>query len=131
MVPNMQKTLTANSINLLESHRKTLRAIHDVLKRAESVLIGTHEHPDGDAIGSALALLAALRLQGKRVTAYIPDPAPEMFSFLPGFEKLTTEKPDPRSYDVVVLLDYTKIYRTHLADEVKRHEHTICIYHHH
>lgn len=131
MVPNMQKTLTANSINLLESHRKTLRAIHDVLKQAESVLIGTHEHPDGDAIGSALALLAALRLQGKRVTAYIPDPAPEMFSFLPGFEKLTTKKPDSHSYDVVVLLDYTKMYRTHLADEVKRHGCTICIDHHH
>ncbi len=109
---------------------KEYRTIADSLRRAQRVLIGTHQHPDGDALGSALALMHALRLQGKRVTAYIPDSAPDFFSFLPGFSELTTLKPDVQSFDAVVLLDYTQLYRTNLEEEVKAHPLTICIDHH-
>lgn len=100
------------------------------LRAAKTVLLGTHEHPDGDAIGSELALLHALRLQGKKVTAYIPDPAPEFLVFLPGFAELTTTPPNVNDYDVVVLLDYTQLYRTHLEDPVRHHPNTITIDHH-
>ncbi|MEX2054619.1 MAG: bifunctional oligoribonuclease/PAP phosphatase NrnA [Candidatus Andersenbacteria bacterium] len=93
-------------------------------------MIGTHEHPDGDAIGASLALLHALRLQGKTVTVYIPDPAPSYLEFLPGFELLTTTRPDTTAYDLIVLLDYTQLYRTHLEREVAAHPNTICIDHH-
>ncbi len=108
-----------------------MRHIYEALRGADSVLIGTHEHPDGDAIGSSLALLNVLRLQGKRVTVYMPDPAPDIYSFVPGFNELTCEKPDLSTYDVVVLLDYTKLYRTHLTEQVEQHKNTICIDHHH
>lgn len=94
------------------------------------MLIGTHEHPDGDAVGASLALLHALRLQGKHVTAYIPDPAPEFLQFLPGFEELTTQPPVVADYDLIVVLDYTQLYRTHLEDAVLQHPNTICIDHH-
>ncbi|MFH1353846.1 MAG: bifunctional oligoribonuclease/PAP phosphatase NrnA [bacterium] len=127
----MQKKLTENSTTLLKGYEETVETVHDVLKRANSVLIGTHEHPDGDAVGSTLALMTALRIQGKRVTIFIPDPAPELFAFLPGFEELTCKKPDVSLYDAVVLLDYTKLYRTHLAEEVNKHKCTVCIDHHH
>ncbi|MDZ4341860.1 MAG: DHH family phosphoesterase [Candidatus Binatia bacterium] len=100
------------------------------LRAAEQVLIATHEHPDGDAAGSALALAHALRLQGKRVTVYVPDPAPEYLNFLPGFDWLTSDKPEIKGYDTVILLDYTQLYRTHLEEEVRRHNNTICIDHH-
>lgn len=109
---------------------KLTNSIIEQLRGASSVLIGTHEHPDGDALGSSLALLHALRLQGKKVTAYIPDPAPEFFSFLPGLEQLTTTKPDAATYDVMVLLDYTQLYRTHLETATLTHPQTIAIDHH-
>lgn len=126
----MQKILTANSTSLLKGHEETVQSIYEVLKRADSVLIGTHEHPDGDSVGSALALATALRLQGREVTIYTPDPVPELFSFLPGFEDITCRKPDAQKYDVVVVLDSTRVYRAHLAEEVKQHQCTVCIDHH-
>lgn len=100
------------------------------LRAAHRVLIGTHEHPDGDAVGSSLALLHALRLQGKQVTVYLPDPAPDYLQFLPGADQVTTEKPEVAAYDVVVVVDYTQLYRTHLETEVLTHPNTICIDHH-
>lgn len=118
--------------NLLNEQSKGLIAdqILDQLKAANSVLIGTHEHPDGDALGSSLALLHALRLAGKQAVAYIPDPAAEFYSFLPGFDQLTTTKPDPTKFDVLVLLDYTQLNRTNLEAETFLHPRTIAIDHH-
>jgi bifunctional oligoribonuclease and PAP phosphatase NrnA len=117
-------------IRLLADHRDTVRHITDALAASKRVLIGTHEHPDGDALGSSLALLHILEAQGKEVVAYIPDPAPDFFSFLPGIDKLTTTKPSASDFDTIVLLDYTQLYRTHLEEEVLAHPMTICIDHH-
>lgn len=94
-------------------------------------MLATHEHPDGDAVGSMLALMQALKLQGKEVTAYVPDPAPDYLNFLPDFTELTTAKPRVEDFDLVVLLDYTQLYRTHIEAEVRRHSATIAIDHHH
>lgn len=115
---------------LSEAYRATAAEVTARLRAARHVLIGTHEHPDGDAVGGSLALLHALRLQGKSVTAYIPDPAPEFLQFLPGFEELTTTPPRVSDFDLVVLLDYTQLYRTHLEEAVKAHPNTMCIDHH-
>jgi bifunctional oligoribonuclease and PAP phosphatase NrnA len=114
----------------LAEQRAVVSDIHALLRHAGSVLIATHEHPDGDAVGSSLALLHALGLQGKTVTAYVPDPAPEFLSFLPGFEQLTCVRPQLEVFDVVVILDATYFERTHLAEELAGHQHTIAIDHH-
>lgn len=100
------------------------------LTAAQRVLIATHEHPDGDAVGSSLALLHALRLQGKTVTVYVPDLPPQYLHYLPGIDELTTTRPDVSSFDTVVILDCTRVYRAHLADEVAQHTNTIIIDHH-
>jgi len=137
----MQKTLTKswpdwqeNSLkvdDILADHANAVNAIYGRLRQAESILIASHEHPDGDAAGSSLALLQALRLQGKRVVAYVPDPAPEQLSFLPDFSELTSAKPTPSEFEVVVVLDSTYFKRTHLADELREHPCVINIDHHH
>lgn len=115
---------------LLEQHQETVAAIADVLKDAKNVLIGTHEHPDGDALGSSLAVLHALESQGIAATVYIPDPAADFFQFIPGFDRLTTVKPDVNEFDTVILLDYTQLYRTHLEEEVTGKPRVISIDHH-
>lgn len=115
---------------LREQHGQMVHTIIHQLRQAERILIGTHEHPDGDAVGSSLALLHALRLQRKQVTAYIPDPAPSYLMFLPGFSELTTERPRVADYDTVVLLDFTQLYRTGLADAVRHHPGVLGIDHH-
>ena len=115
---------------LLADHTDTVRQIIAKLRAAQRVSIATHEHPDGDAIGSSLALLHALGLQGKHATCYIPDAAPEYLRFLPGFAKLTTTKPDVAIYDLVIVVDCTKLFRAHLEDEVRAHPNSIVIDHH-
>lgn len=117
--------------NLLHSSQDVVQDIADSLKKATRILIGTHEHPDGDALGSSLAFYHALKAQGKEVTVYVPDPAADFYSFLPGLDVITNTKPeDAASYDAMLLLDYTQLYRTHLEAEAKAHPRSICIDHH-
>ena len=120
----MKKGLLAESSDITAE-------IIDRARAAQRVLIATHEHPDGDAIGSSLAFMHALRLQGKYVTCYIPDAAPDYLQFLPGFTELTTNHPDVASFDLVLVLDCTKLFRTHLEEEIRQHPNTIVIDHHH
>lgn len=122
--------LKATPFTLLEKHQAVVHSIAASLKNAKRVLIGTHAHPDGDAIGSSLALLHTLEATGKHATAYIPDPAPEFLQFLPGFDRLTIEKPDSRKFDVIILLDYTQLNRTNLEAEFRAHPLSISIDHH-
>ncbi len=51
--------------------------------------IATHINPEGDAIGSSLALSSALESMGKETVVYDRDPVPELYRFLPGAEKIT------------------------------------------
>jgi phosphoesterase RecJ-like protein len=137
MVPNMPNTFNDASRNLTEltggllaGQRETVREIHARLRGARNILLATHEHPDGDAVGSSLALVHALKLQGKNVVAYAPDPAPDFFSFLPGFAELTHSVPRVDDFDVVVVLDATYLARTRLDEQLARHPVTIAIDHH-
>lgn len=130
----MQNFVKSSSPNpakeLLIPYMDIVFSIGETLKTAKNVLIGTHEHPDGDALGSSLAIMHALQSRGIACTAYIPDPAPDFFSYLPGYEKLTTTKPDLALFDTVILLDYTQLPRTHLEQEVLAHKRVISIDHH-
>lgn len=122
--------LRSKKTGLLAGQEAVVRDIAQAVKHAQRVLLGTHEHPDGDALGSILALTHALKAQGKQVTAYIPDAAADFYAFMPGINELTTTKPDPNLFDCVIVLDYTQLYRTHLEAEIINHPCTICIDHH-
>lgn len=117
-------------MTLLSNHQTEINSFWPKLLQSKRVLIGTHEHPDGDAIGSSLALWHVLRAHGVEATVYIPDAAPEFFSYMSGFQHLTTHKPDASKYDALVLLDYTQLYRTHLEAEFLVHPFSVCIDHH-
>ena len=60
----------------------TLDNILEEIKKANSIVIVTHESPDGDAIGSSLAMELALRSIGKKSDIIIPE-YPRTFNFLP------------------------------------------------
>lgn len=55
---------------------------------ARRVLVCTHIQPDGDAIGSLLALGSLLKARGKDVELVCQDPVPDNLRFLPGWEKI-------------------------------------------
>lgn len=63
------------------------------IKSAQKILLLTHDRPDGDALGSLLALSIALTKFNKTVTAVVNEDIPPFFRFLPGVETLTTNPP--------------------------------------
>jgi len=80
------------------------RAI-DALRSAKRVLLTMHRGPDGDALGSALALACALREMGREVAVYNPDELPYNFRFLPGAGEVVRELLPQAAYDVTVVTD--------------------------
>jgi bifunctional oligoribonuclease and PAP phosphatase NrnA len=58
------------------------------LKQADDFFIATHINPEGDALGSSIALSMALETLGKKTLVYDRDPVPDYYRFLPGHERL-------------------------------------------
>lgn len=66
------------------------RDISNWINKSSSIAILTHTNPDGDAIGSSLALALALIKKGKDAQVVIPDGLPDFLRWLPGIELSTT-----------------------------------------
>lgn len=81
-----------------------LKKINELIAAGSSFLITSHESPDGDAIGSSLALANYLVEIGKDVTVHICDPVPELYRFLPLADVVNTSLPE-RDYDLCFVLD--------------------------
>jgi phosphoesterase RecJ-like protein len=75
-----------------------------------SFLITAHENPDGDAVGSTMALGCFLQSRGKDVAVYYCDPIPDNYLFLPLAESVVRTIPD-RSFDVSFVLDAGELKR--------------------
>jgi len=66
------------------------RTISSWIKSADRIAVLTHTNPDGDAIGSSLALALALGKMGIDAQVVIPDGLPDFLRWLPGIERSTT-----------------------------------------
>lgn len=76
------------------------------LKAANKILITAHIQPDGDAIGSTLALMQMLRALGKSAQIFIDDTVRKNLQTLPHFEEIRRPKPDEKfDADLLVVLD--------------------------
>lgn len=82
-----------------------------LIDRSQTFFVAAHEGPDGDAIGSTLALANALREMGKDVVAYNRDRAPLEYEFLPGYETVVNEIDDSQVFDVGFVLDAGELER--------------------
>ena len=87
----------------------TLDNILEEIKKANKIVIVTHETPDGDAIGSSLGMGLALKNIGKHVDIIIPDYS-RIFSFLPGIENVKSES-EIKEYDLAISLDASDLKR--------------------
>ncbi len=75
------------------------------IKKRETFLITTHINPEGDAIGSSLALAIALSSIGKKVSLYTSDPVPKVLSFLPHSDMIRQVKVVDERFDAVIVVD--------------------------
>ena len=86
----------------------TLDSILEEIKGAESIVILTHENPDGDAVGSSLAMYAALKQIGKENVDIIIPEYPRTYRFLPNVDMVKKEgRQEP--YDVAISVDCATI----------------------
>lgn len=91
--------------------RNDIEAICRVFREKQRFLIACHENPEGDAIGSELALALALRKMGKVATVLNADPVPWNLMFLPGADTVVSDE-DGSRYEVAVVVDCGSPERT-------------------
>ncbi len=85
-------------------------AIPEMLAQAQRILIISHIRPDGDAIGSTLALGLALQALGKEAQMVLVDGVPSSFRHLPGSELISRKKTG--DHDLSVVVDCSDLLRT-------------------
>ena len=93
----------------------TLDNILEEIKKAEKIVILTHENPDGDAIGSSLAMDLAIKQLRKNPDVIIPEYS-RLFEFLPGSEDIKKES-DIQKYDLAISVDCTDLKRLKCGDK--------------
>jgi phosphoesterase RecJ-like protein len=76
-----------------------------VLRENNKFAVMSHVRPDGDALGSTLALALSLKGLGKEVRAWNEEGMLEKYNFLARAELLTQPPGEPEDFDVVVALD--------------------------
>lgn len=62
--------------------------ISELISQPLRILITTHSNPDGDAIGSSLALASYLKKKNHSVQVMIPDPYPDFLAWMKGHEDI-------------------------------------------
>ena len=81
------------------------KEVIDEIKNGKTFLVSSHVNPEGDAVGSLLSLVLGLKELKKDVTAYLYDPVPKTFDFLPYADKVTNKIDENKIYDAVFVVD--------------------------
>jgi phosphoesterase RecJ-like protein len=100
------------------------------IESSKNILLASHVQPDGDAIGSLLALGLSLSGSGKSTTLYNESPV-DAYHFLPCIERIVNHWDRHINYDTAIILDCGNIERTgKAASEIGRIPVIINIDHH-
>jgi phosphoesterase RecJ-like protein len=84
----------------------------DVLHTAGPVVICGHARPDGDSLGSVMAMAAALRTLGRPVRTVCSDPAPAAFLVFPNMDALEVTPEVDASGATVIVMESSALVRT-------------------
>jgi len=99
---------------LHESADERIAAILKVIREGERFLVCSHAGPDGDAVGSMLAMGVLLQRMGKHADLVSADRVPVVFRGLPGAEKIEKALRVHGPYDAAILLECDGVGRTRL-----------------
>lgn len=104
---------------------KDIQKTRTLLQSSENIVITCHKGPDGDAIGSSLALYLYLKKQGKNATIIVPDDFPFFLKWLPESEHIIlydankeTANTIINNADLIFTLDFNALHRTGDMQEV-------------
>lgn len=97
-----------------------METVIERLTDSQALFLATHVNPDGDAIGSLIALGLGLQQYGKRVYMYNESPIPAVYRFLPGVEQVQAVLPRSTQWTTAVILDCGDIERIGRASDYAR-----------
>ena len=92
----------------------------DRLTESQAIFLSTHINPDGDAIGSLIALGLGLQQSGKQIYMYNESPIPAVYRFLPGVRLVQKMLPQSSAWDTAVVLDCGTLERIGVAADFVR-----------
>ena len=106
----------------------TLDEILKQIQKAEKIVILTHESPDGDAVGSSLAMKLILEKLEKNADVIIPEYS-RLFNFLPSAEDIMIDS-EIKNYDLAISVDCATLKRMAKKEYFENAKSTIVIDHH-
>ena len=107
-----------------------MERIKQFIDKAKTVAVVSHVNPDGDTVGSALALVAVLAKVGKDVVSVCENSLPDDLSALPNADIFAKGDPD-KAYDLVICVDVASPNMLGIAARtVRAARHAVCIDHH-
>src|SRR6185503_6516803 len=90
-------------------------AVAAALNARQSFILTSHARPDGDAIGSSLALALALEALGKQVRVVLHDPIPAPYMVFPAVDRIEFANQVAGPADAAVLLECSELTRPEVA----------------
>jgi len=94
------------------SHAPELQRITDAILARHRFVLSSHARPDGDSIGSQLALAFALIALGKSVVVVNKDPAPSPLQVFPGVADIVIADRADGDFDAAIILECGDLDRT-------------------
>jgi phosphoesterase RecJ-like protein len=88
-----------------------MKQIIDQIRKSSSILVASHAHPDGDAVGSLLATGLAFTAMGKDARMLNESPIPAVYRFLPWINAIQQHLVPDVTFDTAVVLDCSDIER--------------------
>lgn len=113
------------------SKQCTLAETGNLLSQAQKIVLCSHISPDGDTLGSTLALGHLLRNLGKEVILIVDDDIPMSLKFLPGVNQyLRCQEDQQLKTDLLVIMDSSSADRAGNVLTVVKASHVLNIDHH-
>lgn len=110
----------------------TFAEIAAAFKKAKYCFIAGHINPDGDSIGSTLAVASVLKRMGKKVYPYADSMPGDDLAFLPGLKQTHIAKlPAKITFDTAIFLECSDTKRAGKIDPVFKNVKTIINIDHH
>lgn len=94
------------------AHTDRMDAVLKVLRKGRRFLVCSHARPDGDAVGSMLAMGMFIEQMGKHADLVMADQIPKVYCGLPGAKEIRITQIVDGSYDAVILLECDGLART-------------------
>lgn len=92
-----------------------LEQVRAAIAHRSRFAITSHLQPDGDAIGSSLAMASALRAIGKQVQVVLRDPPPDAYGGFPAVSEIVQEETIGAEWPTIIVMECGSLERTGLT----------------